>query len=514
MPARMLTGMRWLALLATLLMAPITWAAGFDVISASTRLEGGVYRLNAQIQYRFSEAAREALVEGWDAVRRESPGASQVMLAHTRADVAELNQRARARMRDAGALGADQVVQTERGARSFAAGDRVMFLRNERSMGVKNGSLGTVQRIEPHGGGSASLTVRLDGADRRQVQFDLKDYAQIDHGYASTIHKSQGVTVDHGHLLASDGLDRHAAYVGMSRHRETLAVHYGADDFKGRDQLTRTLGRERAKDTTLDYPRQYDRTFAERRGIEPAVPIGSEIVVERPGPGSSDRRAFANFKLRPGPERGTFANFKPRAPAAATERAAPKPIQLDRPGREALVRGVRDYTRAFEDVVRMHDKRLPVLPHQDAALKRAAQDLAKISPEGARDLHTALSRNPDLARGVERPGGLDQALKAMSYEGRVRADPSLRADRFVGDWKTLSAQRDALKGWEHTETRKAVESRMKTMAQGLGRDAEVYALLDGRRRDLGLAIGSGLERGRNLTTELTRTLSRGLGLSR
>ena len=74
--------------------------------------------------------------------------------------------------------------------------------------------------------------MRLDGADRREVRFDLKDYAQIDHGYASTIHKSQGVTVDHGHLLASDGLDRHAAYVGMSRHRETLAVHYGADDFK------------------------------------------------------------------------------------------------------------------------------------------------------------------------------------------------------------------------------------------------------------------------------------------
>jgi ATP-dependent exoDNAse (exonuclease V) alpha subunit len=158
-------------------------------------------------------------VEGWDAVRQARPEASQVMLAHTRVDVAELNQLARGRMRAAGgglapALGADQVIQTERGERTFAAGDRVMFLRNERSMGVKNGTLGTLQRLD-----GASLTVRLDGADRREVRFELKDYAQIDHGYASTIHKSQGVTVDHGHLLASDGLDRHAAYVGMSRHR-------------------------------------------------------------------------------------------------------------------------------------------------------------------------------------------------------------------------------------------------------------------------------------------------------
>jgi hypothetical protein len=64
MPARVLTGMRWLALLTTLLTVLIAWAAGFDVISASTRLEGGVYRLNAQIQYRFSGAAREALRNG------------------------------------------------------------------------------------------------------------------------------------------------------------------------------------------------------------------------------------------------------------------------------------------------------------------------------------------------------------------------------------------------------------------------------------------------------------------
>ncbi|HQT54699.1 MAG TPA: Ti-type conjugative transfer relaxase TraA, partial [Phenylobacterium sp.] len=129
------------------------------------------------------EAARSALVDGWDSVRRARPEASQVMLAHTRADVAELNQLARGRMRDAGGLGADHVVQTERGERAFAAGDRVMFLRNERSMGVKNGSLGTVERIEGSG-----LPVRLDGADRREVRFDLKDYAHIDHGYASTIH--------------------------------------------------------------------------------------------------------------------------------------------------------------------------------------------------------------------------------------------------------------------------------------------------------------------------------------
>src|SRR3546814_19812744 len=81
-----------------------------------------------------------------------------------------------------------------------------MFLKNERGLGVKNGTLGKVERVSPD-----SMAVRLD--DGRQVAFDLKDYAHVDHGYDATIHKSPGVTVDQGHVLATPGLDRHAAYV-------------------------------------------------------------------------------------------------------------------------------------------------------------------------------------------------------------------------------------------------------------------------------------------------------------
>jgi Ti-type conjugative transfer relaxase TraA len=439
------------------------------------------------------EAARSALVDGWDAVRQARPEASQVMLAHTRADVAELNQLARARMRDAGALGADQVVQTERGERAFAPGDRVMFLRNERSMGVKNGSLGTVERIEPHGGGGgASLTVRLDGADRRQVQFDLKDYAQIDHGYASTIHKSQGVTVDHGHLLASDGLDRHAAYVGMSRHRETLAVHYGGDDFKDRDQLTRTLGRERAKDTTLDY----GDAFAERRGL-----VRSELRVspEMAKPAERAPSRFAGFKPKPAMDRAAGDHAPAPSPAAALQR-------------QELAEGVRGYARAFADMERMRRDGLPVLPHQDIAFKRAETALSAASPEAAQDLRSALSRQRGLAGRVDQPGGLAAIGKAMAHEGQVRRDPQLRAERFVESWTRLKTQHAELGGWQNADARQKVEARMKGLAGGLARDPQVESVLVGRRRELGLSPGA--VPGRNLVQDLTRSLSLGRGLGR
>ena len=154
-------------------------------------------------------------------------------------------QRAK-KMREAGSLGDEVRVAVERGARSFAGGDRVMFLQNERGLSVKNGTLGTIEQVSPQ-----AMSVRTD--DGRSVRFDLKDYNRIDHGYAATIHKAQGMTVDRTHVLATPGMDAHSSYVALSRHRDGMELHYGRDDFANPDRLARTLSRDRAKDMASDY---------------------------------------------------------------------------------------------------------------------------------------------------------------------------------------------------------------------------------------------------------------------
>jgi Ti-type conjugative transfer relaxase TraA len=206
------------------------------------------------------EAARAKLVGGWDQARTSDPSKSRIILTHTNAEVRDLNIAARDKLRDGGELGSDVDVKTERGSRYFASGDRLMFLRNERGMGVKNGTLGTIEAVSP-----GHMAVRTD--DGRSVAFDLKDYAHIDHGYAATFHKSQGVTVDQAHVLATPGMDRHSAYVGLTRHRDGVQLHYGHDDFADQSKLVRTLSRERLKDMASDYPlpEAAARTFAERR---------------------------------------------------------------------------------------------------------------------------------------------------------------------------------------------------------------------------------------------------------
>ena len=174
------------------------------------------------------ESARNALLTRWAHDAAVEPDASRLILAYTREDVRALNASARAWRRQRDQLGAGHTVATAAGSTEFAVQDRVRFLRNDKAFGVKNGSLGTVQGIE-----AGVLSIKLDGAEAA-VAIDTKFYKHLEHGYASTVHKAQGSTVDRAYVLATAHFDRHTAYVALSRHREAVTVFYAADDFGGR----------------------------------------------------------------------------------------------------------------------------------------------------------------------------------------------------------------------------------------------------------------------------------------
>jgi Ti-type conjugative transfer relaxase TraA len=432
-------------------------------------------------------------------------------------EVRDLNLAARDRLRDAGDLGPDVAVSAERGARVFASGDRIMFLKNERGLGVKNGTLGQVEHVS-----SKSMAVRLD--DGRSVAFDLKNYAHVDHGYAATIHKSQGVTVDRAHVLATSGMDRHSAYVALSRHRDGVQLHYGRDDFTDQRQLARTLGRERAKDMASDYSRdtaQDIRAFADRRGLsgEIRLPDNPRAIQRDPGAEIApvERGTFADFK--PGPvERTTAAEQKPRRGmfAGLKLNAMPAPSTLTKaPERDQdrdYVRAVERASRSAEAMLQARASGAPILEHQKVALERASQALEQVRPGASRDLQSAIQRDPALLRdsAAGRSGPL---IDAMAQEARVRADPNLRADRFVERWQGLSAQRDALYRTRDMSGRERLAKEMAGMAKSLERDPQMESVLHGRTRDLGLEIG--MNRGREMGGgELGRQLTQELGIGR
>lgn len=202
----------------------------------------------AIVATRTLEEAQQRLLAAWSEDRKKAPEESRLILAYTRDAVKALNAQAREILKGEGRLAAGQSIHTSRGAREFAVGDRIVFLRNEKSLGVRNGTLGTVERL-----GSGALQVHLDGPEETRVAVETKDYADFDHGYASTVHKSQGATVDRSYVLASGFFDRHTSYVALSRHREAATLFYAQQEFAYRGQLESVLSRARLKELAHDY---------------------------------------------------------------------------------------------------------------------------------------------------------------------------------------------------------------------------------------------------------------------
>ncbi len=223
-------------------------------------------------------SARGALVADYLKDWADRPNLTRAALAYRNADVDALNASVRQARRDGGYLGADVSFVATRGRGrdgqprelTFAAGDRVHFLANgllevagalPDSRGrvpghkVDNSDLGTV--VEAADG---RVVVRLDGERQGQarplVVVDQAAYAAIDHGYAITIHKAQGATVDHAFVLPN-ALDRALSYVALSRHRESVRLYAARDELQDLDALKAALGRWTFKQSTLDYARGF-----------------------------------------------------------------------------------------------------------------------------------------------------------------------------------------------------------------------------------------------------------------
>ncbi len=227
---------------------------------------------------RLKAEAVERLIADWNNDYDQTM--TTLILAHLRRDVRMLNVMAREKLVERGIVGEGHVFKTADGERRFDAGDQIVFLKNEGSLGLKNGMIGRVVEAAEN----RIVATVGEGEQRRQVIVEQRFYNNLDHGYATTIHKSQGATVDRVKVLASLSLDRHLTYVAMTRHREDLQLYYGTRSFSFNGGLAKVLSRRNAKETTLDYERgQLYREalrFAEARGLH-IVQVARTLVRDR-----------------------------------------------------------------------------------------------------------------------------------------------------------------------------------------------------------------------------------------
>jgi ATP-dependent exoDNAse (exonuclease V) alpha subunit len=198
------------------------------------------------------DEARAALVRQWGRDLATDPDKVRFVFAYTNADVLALNAALREIREEQGTLGAGHTLGTTDGPAVFAEGDRIQFTgtaarREERQAGIVNGGVGTIRAIE-----GDRVTVVLDGkpgAPERLVSFVAgDDYAagefdKFRHGYAGTIYKGQGRTLDQTYLYHSGHWRNATSYVALTRHRENVTLFVATETASDLGRLARQMAR-------------------------------------------------------------------------------------------------------------------------------------------------------------------------------------------------------------------------------------------------------------------------------
>ncbi len=467
--------------------------AVFDALVARGELR--LHPDAAVLQESLAAAAATAYAEG-------RPVA---VVVDTREKAAQLNAAIRDRLVATGRVDEASWVSTRSGQR-IGVGDRIATRRNDRNLGVANRDTWTVTAIDPRG----SLTVTPAGAvpeivtpagvtpagpAQRALPTDyVREHVEL--AYATTAHGVQGDTVPTAHLVVSESTGAAAAYVGMTRGRQSNTAHLVATDVaEARERWLAVLARDRAD---LGPTRATERAAAEAARYAQPRPL-DQLLTDLHAAWTAEQRCLDGLTLAEarrdvlGGLAAREARLAEELPAleAACQKAADAAsgtrwlaeasaatittecgrlheqlitawdaqrdpatraarIVLDGPGllgqrRAALARAGAQLT-AWADAWRPCVPTMPNDPHRIATTAAAADDRPRLlagfaeharrHAEAAHPEHSRLTAAADAAQAVH-----DRTLRSLTQARREREDRLARVDA-AGPAGDVQAQLD------------------------------------------------------------------------
>ena len=402
------------------------WMRDAAIAFGSGRAEIGVAAYLDHDKLGWSESnedARADLIADW--VPYHQASADVTIMAHRNKDVIALNVEAREMLKSKGALGEEHVFASERGEKPFAAGDQILFLKNERSLGVFNGSTGQVVEADRN-----RLKVRVEG-QVDPITLRANEYNHVDYGYARTIHKEQGNTVDRAFVYLSPTMDAQLSYVALTRHRDDVSLYASREDYRSKGELVELMTRDRLQDSTALYRDGVDykevvRGFAERRGfpttraITDFVKANVQYLRERLGKLAARFDRFRHLA----PERQNTPNKSVHMPKRVWGREpvrrtppAPRPPEMSVHLQQSVKR--LSHTLASETVRGRSARSFERSAHYELNLALSAHELRSFNA----DLRIAFPKDAILNHGSHEPnedapvlGGLPEGWKHFARE--------------------------------------------------------------------------------------------------
>jgi hypothetical protein len=379
----------------------------------------------------------------------------------------------------------------------FAVGDRVQFTDTLKSAKIYNGNVGTITGLDARSG---LLHARLDGpqgAPGREVVWSGSEFDGFRHGYAGTIYKGQGKTLDHTYLYHTEHWRQAASYVALTRQRESATIFVARETARNPKQLAWQMARGEVKSASLAWATRDEMAPAVRAKAEAmeasslgekpmANAAAAKAASERP---SAELRTVAPEKLDAAsrPERPTGAGetnivahdraLKAQRPEKSPPRQEPgqEPDWLIAPrvspdGRDSLGRG-------------LDEKSVSLFVSNDKAVQRERQALSTWLQTAYRDPKEAVARIDTLvardgfasaARRIERdPTQLgDYTGKTGLFAGAAAKEEranALRVAEAIGPGLARLGEAEASTARDY---RAGVEKQLQADATGVPRPSE------------------------------------------
>lgn len=160
--------------------------------------------------------------------QRSDDREKSIILTGSNYDRHEINGYVRDNLKGLGVLkenrGHEFILRTNNGhkmKRELLENDKIVFLRNDNKLGVRNGQAGYIKKIEGN-------NIWCE-TNNKLLKIDVNNYNYLDYGYALTVHKAQGQTVNKAFVHINTDQkklnSRNSYYVDISRAKYDVKIY-------------------------------------------------------------------------------------------------------------------------------------------------------------------------------------------------------------------------------------------------------------------------------------------------
>ncbi len=397
---------------------------------------------------RDQDQARTALVEAWRRDTTAEPQAKRFVFAYTNRDVDALNAELRQVRRGRGELSGPEVaLETKHGPAAFAVGDRVQFTGTDKKAGIYNGNAGTITAIDGNTGRLRAVLDAPAAGKGREVAWLAAEFPGFRHGYAGTIYKGQGKTLDHTYLYHTHHWHGAASYVALTRQRESAQVFVARDTARDTRELAWQMARGEVKAASIAWATRDELTATQQREHAGARSTAPEDSLRAKVRDVLQRREASEHRA---------AEFRGSAIAAGRS-----------PAPDSLTAKVR------------------------AASETRQQQAELAAPEWLIPPHVSRDGRDSLGRGLD-PAGIAAAVAADAQVQQAKSAPWRHLERAYRDPHAAQARLNELaraEGWTKAAAR--IDTAHEQLGQLRGRDGmfagssaqldRAYAIIAARR---------------------------------